>query len=83
MPVFGSGGFEQNAQMRDKYQQQPINTMWTVGSKDNTGDGIWASEKVGAALDLMDDSWWGPTIPPRTALLLSLRARSAWRTVCE
>ncbi|GJJ75488.1 3-oxosteroid 1-dehydrogenase [Entomortierella parvispora] len=61
--VIGSGGFEQNAEMRNKYQQQPINTKWTVGSKDNTGDGIWASEKVGAALDLMDDSWWGPTVP--------------------
>ncbi|KAF9280188.1 hypothetical protein BGZ68_007448 [Mortierella alpina] len=61
--IIGSGGFERNAEMRDKYQQQPINTHWTVGSKDNTGDGIRAGAKVGAALNLMDDSWWGPTIP--------------------
>jgi 3-oxosteroid 1-dehydrogenase len=61
--IIGSGGFEHNAKMRDEYQQQPINTNWTVGSKDNTGDGIRAGAKVGAALSLMDDSWWGPTIP--------------------
>ncbi|KAG0322409.1 hypothetical protein BG000_002930, partial [Podila horticola] len=34
--VIGSGGFEHNAEMRNEYQQQPINTSWTVGSKDNT-----------------------------------------------
>ncbi|KAF9216995.1 hypothetical protein BGZ59_007015 [Podila verticillata] len=61
--VIGSGGFEHNAEMRDEYQQQPINTKWTLGSKGNTGDGIRAGAKVGAALNLMDDSWWGPTIP--------------------
>ncbi|KAF9946768.1 hypothetical protein BGZ72_011157 [Mortierella alpina] len=61
--IIGSGGFEHNAEMRNKYQQQPINTNWTVGSKDNTGDGIRAGVKVGAALSLMEDSWWGPTIP--------------------
>ncbi|KAG0028415.1 hypothetical protein BGZ81_004758 [Podila clonocystis] len=61
--IIGSGGFEHNAEMRNEYQQQPINTKWTVGSKDNTGDGIRAGARVGAALDLMDDSWWGPTIP--------------------
>ncbi|KAF9921885.1 hypothetical protein BGZ67_000182, partial [Mortierella alpina] len=61
--IVASGGFEHNAEMRDEYQRQPINTKWTVGSKDNTGDGIRAGTKVGAALDLMDDSWWGPTVP--------------------
>lgn len=61
--IIGSGGFEHNAEMRNEYQQQPINTNWTVGSKGNTGDGIRAGAKIGAALNLMDDSWWGPTIP--------------------
>ncbi|KAF9926502.1 hypothetical protein FBU30_003941 [Linnemannia zychae] len=61
--IIGSGGFEHNAEMRDQYQQQPINTRWTVGSKGNTGDGIRAGAKIGAKLDLMDDSWWGPSIP--------------------
>ncbi|MCY0610756.1 FAD-binding protein, partial [Klebsiella pneumoniae] len=41
----------------------PITTEWTVGASANTGDGILAAEKLGAALDLMDDAWWGPTVP--------------------
>ncbi|MGP4048401.1 3-oxosteroid 1-dehydrogenase [Streptomyces sp. 2A115] len=61
--IVGSGGFEHNAAMREQYQQQPIGTQWTVGAKENTGDGIRAGRRAGAALDLMDDAWWGPTIP--------------------
>ncbi|MFE2426199.1 3-oxosteroid 1-dehydrogenase [Streptomyces sp. NPDC059373] len=61
--VVGSGGFEHNAAMRTQYQRQPIGTDWTVGAKENTGDGIQAGERAGAALALMDDAWWGPAIP--------------------
>ena len=61
--VVGSGGFEHNAAMRSQYQQQPIGTDWTVGAKENTGDGIRAGQRAGAALGLMDDAWWGPAIP--------------------
>jgi len=61
--VVGSGGFEHNAAMRAQYQQQPIGTDWTVGAKENTGDGIRAGAAVGGALGLMDDAWWGPAIP--------------------
>jgi 3-oxosteroid 1-dehydrogenase len=34
-----------------------------VGARSNTGDGIQAGSRAGAALDLMEDSWWGPAIP--------------------
>ncbi|MDJ0359188.1 3-oxosteroid 1-dehydrogenase [Rhodococcus sp. H29-C3] len=61
--VLASGGFEHNAEMRKKYQRQPIGTEWTVGAAANTGDGIMAGQKLGAAVDLMDDAWWGPSIP--------------------
>ncbi|MET8859801.1 3-oxosteroid 1-dehydrogenase [Streptomyces sp. NPDC004579] len=61
--VVGSGGFEHNASMRAEFQRQPIGTAWTVGAKENTGDGIQAGRRAGAALDLMDDAWWGPAIP--------------------
>ncbi|MEV0183956.1 3-oxosteroid 1-dehydrogenase [Streptomyces sp. NPDC050625] len=61
--VVGSGGFEHNAAMRAQYQRQPIGTEWTVGARENTGDGIRAGERAGAALGLMDDAWWGPAIP--------------------
>ncbi|MGW5162122.1 3-oxosteroid 1-dehydrogenase [Nonomuraea wenchangensis] len=61
--IVGSGGFEHSAAMRAEFQRQPIGTSWTVGAKENTGDGIEAGERAGAALDLMDDAWWGPVIP--------------------
>ncbi|MET8135694.1 3-oxosteroid 1-dehydrogenase [Streptomyces sp. NPDC005251] len=61
--IVGSGGFEHNAAMRAEFQRQPIGTAWTVGAKENTGDGIQAGRRAGAALDLMDDAWWGPAIP--------------------
>ncbi|MEY9854512.1 succinate dehydrogenase/fumarate reductase flavoprotein subunit [Catenulispora sp. GAS73] len=61
--IVGSGGFEHNAAMRAQYQQQPIGTTWSVGAKENTGDGILAGQRAGAALALMDEAWWGPTIP--------------------
>lgn len=48
---------------RERYQRQPIGTEWTVGAKENTGDGILAGHRIGAALGLMDDAWWGPAIP--------------------
>ncbi|HET9138585.1 3-oxosteroid 1-dehydrogenase [Actinophytocola sp.] len=61
--VLTSGGFEHNERMRKEYQREPIGTEWTVGAPENTGDGIEAGLRLGAAVDLMDDAWWGPTIP--------------------
>ncbi|SEG91687.1 3-oxosteroid 1-dehydrogenase [Nonomuraea solani] len=61
--IVGSGGFERSAAMRAEFQRQPIGTAWTLGARENTGDGIEAGERAGAALELMDDAWWGPVIP--------------------
>jgi 3-oxosteroid 1-dehydrogenase len=61
--LIASGGFEHNLAMRLRHQQQPITTEWTVGAASNTGDGIEAGRRIGAALGLMDDAWWGPIIP--------------------
>ncbi|MBF6214512.1 3-oxosteroid 1-dehydrogenase [Nocardia puris] len=60
--VLASGGFEHNAEMRQKYQREPITTEWTTGAAANTGDGIQAGMALGAAIDLMEDAWWGPTV---------------------
>lgn len=59
--LLASGGFERNAAMRSKWQD--IGTEWTVGAAANEGDGILAGQELGADVDLMDDSWWGPSIP--------------------
>ncbi|TDV52382.1 3-oxosteroid 1-dehydrogenase [Actinophytocola oryzae] len=60
--LLASGGFEHNERMRKEYQQAPIGTEWTVGAVENTGDGIEAGMRLGAAVTLMDDAWWGPSI---------------------
>ena len=63
--------------MRVKYQRAPITTEWTVGAKANTGDGILAAEKLGAALDIMEDAWWGPTVPLVGAPWFALSERNS------
>lgn len=75
--ILGSGGFEHNEQMRIKYQRAPISTEWTVGARANTGDGILAAEKLGAALELMEDAWWGPTVPLVGAPWFALSERNS------
>jgi 3-oxosteroid 1-dehydrogenase len=61
--VLTAGGFEQNAAMRQQHQRAPIGTEWTVAAKENTGDAIRLAADLGAATTLMDDAWWGPSMP--------------------
>ncbi|HEU5474175.1 MAG TPA: 3-oxosteroid 1-dehydrogenase [Actinophytocola sp.] len=61
--VLTTGGFEHNERMRKEYQAEPIGTEWTVGAPGNTGDGIEAGLRLGAAVGVMDDAWWGPSVP--------------------
>jgi 3-oxosteroid 1-dehydrogenase len=74
--VLAAGGFERNEQMRRRYQREPIGIEWTTGSAGNTGDAITAGEAAGAALDLMDDAWWGPSIPLSGGPFFCLAERS-------
>jgi 3-oxosteroid 1-dehydrogenase len=74
--LIATGGFERNPAMRAEYQRQPVGTDWTVGSPGNTGDGIVAGHEAGAALDLMDDAWWGPSIPLTGGPFFCLAERS-------
>jgi 3-oxosteroid 1-dehydrogenase len=60
--VLAAGGFEYNQRMRERYLSGPQSTEWTVGAAENVGDGIVAGQQVGAAVDLMDDAWWGPSV---------------------
>jgi 3-oxosteroid 1-dehydrogenase len=61
--LLASGGFERNEEMRRQYQREPIGVEWTTGAPENTGDGIRAGLELGADIGLMDDAWWGPSIP--------------------
>lgn len=59
--LLASGGFEGSQEMREKYLPKPTKVEWSCANKKNTGDGINMGLKVGAAIDLMDDGWWGPS----------------------
>lgn len=60
--LLGAGGFARNKAMREKYQEHPITNEWTSTPPHDLGEAITAAMKIGAATDLLDDSWWGPTI---------------------
>jgi 3-oxosteroid 1-dehydrogenase len=59
--VLACGGFDHNERMRRRYQD--LGTAWTAGATGNTGLGIEEGRRLGAALDLMDEAWWGPSLP--------------------
>ena len=63
--VLAAGGFAHNQEMRERYQRAPISAEWTSACPGNTGDAIRMGLELGAALDLMEEAWWGPTsLPP-------------------
>ncbi|MGW0517383.1 3-oxosteroid 1-dehydrogenase [Crossiella sp. NPDC003009] len=61
--LLACGGFERNDELRKAHHRQPSCAEWTVGAEGNTGDGIEAARGLGAAVELMDEAWWGPSIP--------------------
>jgi 3-oxosteroid 1-dehydrogenase len=74
--LLASGGFERNDEMRRQYQRPPIGAEWTVGSPGNTGEGIGFGVAAGGVLELMDDAWWGPSIPLSGGPVFCLAERS-------
>ena len=74
--LIATGGFERNEEMRHRYQREPAGAQWTTGAPENTGDGIRAGLELGAAVGLMDDAWWGPSIPLRGGPYFCLAERS-------
>ncbi len=60
--VLTSGGFEHNEELRQKHLPSPTRETWSAGSPGNTGDMIAAGEQVDAAIGLMHEAWWAPTV---------------------
>ncbi|WEL57755.1 FAD-dependent oxidoreductase [Pseudomonas kermanshahensis] len=61
--IFGSGGFEQNQALRERYLPQPTRRDWSATPPgNNTGAALQAGMGLGAATALMDWAWWAPTI---------------------
>ena len=61
--IFGSGGFEQNQTLREKFLPKPTRASWSATPPgNNTGAALEAGMNIGAATALMDWAWWAPTI---------------------
>jgi 3-oxosteroid 1-dehydrogenase len=61
--ILSAGGFERDEELRKEHQQAPVGTAWTVGAQENTGDAIRLGLALNADTTLMDDAWWGPSLP--------------------
>ncbi len=59
--LLATGGFSQNAALRQQHQQAPIGADWSASAPGASGDGILMGQRVGAALDFMGSAWWSPT----------------------
>jgi succinate dehydrogenase/fumarate reductase flavoprotein subunit len=68
--ILASGGFDHDMQWRLQHLPElsrvheisGADKDWSFGNPAATGDGIRAGEKVGGALDLLDEAWWFPAI---------------------
>lgn len=60
--LIASGGFDHNQEMRDHWLPEGGREDLSLGARENVGDGIVAGLGLGAAVDLMDDAWWMPSV---------------------
>lgn len=61
--VVTTGGFSRNQDMRDRYLPTPSPAEWSMAPEDGqSGDGILAATRAGAATDLMHRTWGMPTV---------------------
>ncbi len=75
--LLAAGGFERSPELRAKWQGLPT-ADWTSSHPDTgSGDALTLAESAGAAVDLLDQSWWCPaTLFPNghAAFTLGVRA---------
>ena len=62
--VLAAGGFDHNMDMRWKFQSETLHSGVSLGADTNTGDAIRIAQERGAAIGLMDQSWWFPAVAP-------------------
>ena len=59
--LLATGGFEHDPVLRGEHQLPFVREgRWSLGVAGNTGDGHRAGLALGAATDLLEDSWWTP-----------------------
>ncbi|WP_127791808.1 FAD-binding protein [Agromyces sp. LHK192] len=58
--ILGAGGFAQRTEWRERYHGIPG---YTSAAEGDLGTAIEAGAAAGGALALMDDAWWGASVP--------------------
>jgi 3-oxosteroid 1-dehydrogenase len=58
--VLAAGGFARNRSWRERYHGIPG---YSSAADGDQGSAIRIAESIGAQLSLMDDAWWGPSVP--------------------
>ncbi|MCX4815228.1 FAD-dependent oxidoreductase [Streptomyces sp. NBC_01239] len=58
--LLAAGGFERDAELRQKHHPVPLDGTWSNGAPGNTGDALRAGVAVGADTDLLDEAWYVP-----------------------
>ncbi|QAY72539.1 FAD-dependent oxidoreductase [Agromyces protaetiae] len=72
--VLGAGGFARNSEWRERYHGIPG---YTSAAEGDLGTAIEVGRAAGGALALMDDAWWGASVPlPDGETLFVLNERS-------
>ena len=75
--LLAAGGFDHNPEMREKYLPEGGQEDVSSGARTNTGDGIRMGMDLGAAVDLMDDAWWMPSIKHPSGAVIPLVSERA------
>ena len=70
--VLATGGFEHNAELRETHLPRGGRADVSAGAPENVGDGIVEGQRVGAAVDLMDDAWWMPSVTHPSGAVIPL-----------
>ena len=71
--VLGAGGFAQNKEWRQKYHGIDGHSSAAAGDQ---GSAIAVGQRAGGALALMDDAWWGSSVPSPNGAQFMLSERS-------
>ena len=58
--LLAAGGFAKNDSYRRQFQ--PVGGDWTSAPPGDEGDAIRIGDKIGAALAMMDQAWWGASL---------------------
>lgn len=75
--LLAAGGFERSVQLRAAHQQMPTADWTSSHPATGSGDALRMVHKVGAAIDLLDQSWWCPaTLFPNGHAVFTLGLRA-------